>query len=198
MAAINDAFARYHKSMNYTRPVPKKRRPRKVQKLQEIVLTVVGLAVLTAIAAGIVHLTNKPKLEAASNKPVQLNFSQKQQRDVNTIGGAIGQYTAANGGVLPTHLSIGVSEDSLVMCNAVCDPTTSQISALSTYKAENVKLMTYVADLAAPDEKTIYLVPGATCKDKTTLGPPSANVRSMVLLYAGVSGNTISQRCVKL
>jgi hypothetical protein len=145
------------------------------------------------------HVLHKPPVPQVAAKAPALTYFQKQILDIITVGGAIGQYTTENGGVLPSYLTVGENDSSLVMCNTTCDPTTSQISSLAAYKANDVKLMTYVRDLSVPDEHVMYLVQGAACqKNGAGLGDPSASARSMVILYAATSGNTISQRCRKL
>ena len=193
-AAVSDAFTRYHSAQKYSRPVVRHLNRR--QKLREGVKATLVLALLAVVAGVVMHFVHRPEAPVVHATPIELTNSQKQMNDIITIGGAIGQYAAANG-VLPTHLVVGDSETSLVMCDAVCNPTTSQISSLYSYKATNVQLKDYVAGLTVPNEQTAYLVTNGTCKDKV-LGPASASPRAMVILYAATSGNTISQHCLKL
>jgi hypothetical protein len=196
--AINDAFKRYHAARRLNPTTRAKRRPSRQDRLKNRAMTFAAAVMIVAVAFGVIHFWPKAAEPQTAKAAPALSYSQKQVLDVNTIGGAIGQYTAANGGVLPSRLTIGSSTNALVMCNTICDPTTSQISSLLIYKPEDVKLMSYVADLAAPDEQALYLVKGATCKNPTTLGGPSSTPRSMVILYAAASGSALTQRCITL
>ena len=140
-----------------------------------------------------------PGAQEAPPKPVvhALTPHERQTLDVNTVAGAIAQYTAANGGVLPTRLSAG-SDTSLIMCNNVCNPTTSQVASLTTYKAANVKIMIYTPSLAVPDANTIYLVARAKCASNGSIGSTNPNPRSMVLLYVRSTDTTPERRCLVL
>lgn len=158
-------------------------------------LALIIVLLLAVAGVGYYFFTHKkPTASPVTNSPA-LTYSQKQSIDVNTVGGAIGQYTLANG-VTPTRLSPNGSV--LVMCNAVCDPNTSQISQLVVYQAKDVQIKPYVAGQLVSSVNDMYLVQGATCKDRTALGDPSSQPKSMVILYASQSSTGLSQHCIKL
>lgn len=163
------------------------------KRLPKIIAAVLVLAL--AGGAAYYFLWHKKPVTAPVASTPELTYSQQQSIDVNTVGGAIGQYTLANS-VLPTHLSANAS--TLVMCNATCDPTTSQISQLVVYQARNVQIRSYVAGMLVSSKDDMLLVPGATCKDKTALGDPTSKRNSMVILYATDASTGLSQHCVKL
>jgi hypothetical protein len=200
-AAVDEAFKHYHKNMKSAerRSAAKKLRRGGKQKLvkwtkrRQVKLVLTGLAVIVLVIVTHTVITRPHKPAPVAAAP--LTYQQKQNIDVNTIAGAVGQYAYANN-VLPTRLSVG--SGTLIMCDTTCDPTTSQISPLSVYKPTDVKIEPYVAGLTVPDDQTVYLVPLAKCQNQTSLGTPSLNQRSMVLLYASSSGSSISQRCVTL
>lgn len=162
----------------------------------------VRVSILAVVAAGVLAVVWLVILHRVSDKtPPQpavrrLSFLEKQTADVSLVAGAVGQYAAAYD-ALPTRLVAGPS-GSLVLCGPSCDPTDYEVGGLSTYQAANIKLMPYTTDLAAPSQYVMYLVPGAKCASNGYAGLPNATLRSMVILYAGVTGATVTPHCLVL
>ena len=162
---------------------------------RRIKLSATLIVLIIATVVSMAWLSKKPV--PTPTTPPPLTFQQKQTIDINTLAGAIGQYANANN-ALPLSLSVEPGNITLVMCGKICDPLTSQVTQLSAYKADEVHIESYVADLAVPDIQTIYLVPGARCNAGGGLGNSTAAPRAMVLLYAVSSGASFSQHCLTL
>jgi len=158
-------------------------------------LLVTGVVLIAAVLVWHFWPRHAPPSPAFVAQPI--SYQQKQNIDVNTVGGAVGQYALANG-TLPTHLAVGDANNQLVMCNNICDPATSQISTLQVYGAPGVAIRPYAADLSVPDDKSMYLVPGASCTSRMGIGRPNSNPRSMVILYADKTDKGLRQHCVTL
>jgi hypothetical protein len=170
-------------------------RPARNRKNRTPNLAIIIVLLLLLAGAGYYFFMHKKPAAAPVTSSPNLSYSQQQSVDVNTVGGAIGQYTQANG-VTPTHLS--ANGNVLVMCNAACDPTTSQISQLAVYQAKNVQIKSYTPGQLVASVNDMYLVQGATCKSRAGIGDQSSNPKSMVILYATESSSGLSQHCVKL
>lgn len=156
---------------------------------------VVGVLVFAVVIISAYYFFPRKSTDNSVTASVPVTYDQKQSTDVNTVGGAIGQYTAANA-VLPIRLSANGS--TLVMCNSVCDPTTSQISQLTVYLASAVEIKPYVSGMLVASKDSMLLVPGGACRDKTALGGPANKRNAMVILYATDSSTGLSQHCVTL
>lgn len=169
------------------------------QLLRRRLLLALAIVVVLAALIVVAHAMLAPK--AASTPPPQpaqpkLGFEAKQVVDVNLVAAAVGQYAAANG-ALPTHLSVG-PDGGLVLCGAACDPAMYTIGGFDVYQASSIKLMAYAPGLTAPDQHTMYLVPGAKCGTDGQLGAVNPTPRSMAILYAGVVSGGTKPRCVVL
>jgi hypothetical protein len=160
-----------------------------------VTLIVIVVLAVAAVAARtfIFPKASKPVVAAKSSA---LSMAAKQSADVDLLAGAIGQYAAANN-VLPEHLSVA-SSSSLVLCGDVCNPTLYAVTGFSIYTPSDIKLMGYTPGLAAPNQNTIYLVPGAKCGSDGTVGAVDPTPRSMVLLYATTTTTSTTPRCVVL
>jgi hypothetical protein len=145
---------------------------------------IVVLAV--AVVAGRTFIFPKAKKPVANAPQPVLSLGAKQSADIDLVAGAIGQYAAANN-ALPTHLS-ATSSDSLVLCGDVCNPTLYAVNGFSVYNPSNIRLMRYTPGLVAPNQNSMYLVPGAKCGSNGQVGSVNPVPRSMVLLY--VTGTT--------
>lgn len=154
------------------------------------------VVVMLLVACGAVYyFWPQTQTQTSVAKTITLTYSQNQSIDVNTVGGAIGQYTAANH-ALPIRLSANGS--TLVMCNSVCDPTTSQISQLVVYQAADVMIKSYTAGMMVPSKNDMLLVRAATCRSASTLGDETTKQNAMIILYATDSSTGLSQHCVTL
>ncbi|MEJ0073218.1 MAG: hypothetical protein WDN27_04030 [Candidatus Saccharibacteria bacterium] len=207
--AADEAFAQYHAAQKPEKSARDKRKElrrggrqvvRKWTPKRFIKLSIM----LVVILGGIGFAVGRHYHQEPIAKPVALTaltYTQRQLLDVNIVAGAIGQYVAANNGTLPTQLS--VNGGSLVMCNQVCDPSTSAVAQLGVFKPQNIKLVPYQAGLKVPDTSLMYLVPQAKCASQTSIDGQNPHARSMVLLYDEASGSsatkpTSSQRCIIL
>lgn len=139
--------------------------------------------------------SNNGKAAAAQNVQPQLSYGAKQAQDVNLVAGAVGQFAAAYG-ALPHKLA--VSNSSLVLCGAACDPTAYEVGGFSVYQPADIKLMHYTPGLTVPSQSAMYLVPEARCAKDGKLDGANTDTRSMVILFATESGTTLSPRCVVL
>jgi len=198
--AVNEAFAqiKQHKvrSSSITKPRRGGRR-RAVKWTRKRQLGMVVALVIVIIAALGVHslITPDDTSKIAANQLQHLTLQTRQANDINTIAGAVGQYTAANGGVLPSATSDAAG--SLVLCGSTCDPLTSQVASLSVYAPSDVKIVPYRAGLAAPTTTAIYLVPLGKCAGGV-VGAPNPNPRSMILLYRAATTPASTPRCLSL
>lgn len=200
-AAIDGAFSHYRQLQNMVlQPAAKHTRRRirwpKFRIAPRVLKAGAGLTVLAVLAVGARALWPHPPAPTVAHA-APLSYQQKQSNDVNIIAGAVGQYVAASGGVIPTSISTA-ADGNLVLCGVTCDPTTSNISPLSVYHAAGVRFVAYDATLTAPDKQTMYLVLGGSCISVHELGPQSTNPHAVVLLYARATGTELSQRCVTL
>jgi len=157
--------------------------------------TILAVVVVLVIAV-VAYKYMSPKAVAKPPAPVQLTYSSRQSYDVDVVAGAVGQYATANG-ALPTRLVVA-PDNSLVLCGASCGSTTLQVGALSVYAPSNIKLVAYAPSLSAPNQNVMYLVPQAKCGANGEVGSPNPNPRSMVILYASLTGTTTEPRCVVL
>lgn len=200
---VDTVFAQYRQSET-PKPAAKPqkvkgltRRPQAPRWSQARRIKTIAAVLLIVILAGVVYRAVHKAPASTATAPPQLTYRQKQTIDINIVGGAVGQYAAANS-VLPTRTSSGPDGSILVLCNDTCDPTTSQVASLSVYKPADVKVVAYAPGMIAPNAQSMYLVPGAKCAGSTGIGGPSSNLRSMVILYNVSSGANLTQRCVTL
>jgi len=198
-AAIDGAFTKYHRSnaaeLKAARAARKKARRRKWTVLQwgrAGVLAVITIALVLTAGGRIWQKNKHPVLVEA--KP--LSYQQKQANDVNVVAGAVAQYTLAAGS-LPTIIG-AVQSGAITICGADCGSVVSSAVTLTAYKPEGVKFAPYTPGLTAPDQNTMYLVPGAKCANGKTLGTTNSNPRSIVILYAQQISTNLSQHCVVL
>lgn len=166
------------------------------RKLRRLVKFIVIVAIVL-VAAIIIDkvLTHKPVPKPKATPP--LTNQQRQTLDVNTLGGAVGQYVIENNQTLPERVSPAPDGSSVVLCGKTCDPNTWQVSALQAYKPSDVRLVHYATGLAVPEASTMYIVSGATCK-KGTLTDQGIRPLSMAILYATQNDSTLQQHCVAL
>jgi hypothetical protein len=69
--------------------------------------------------------------------------------------------------------------------------------AVANYTNEHKKLPSYLS--VTPDASTLYMVPGALCKDNNTLGSATDKPLAMVILYLRDNNDgSVTSRCVKL
>lgn len=165
------------------------------KRLLRAVIAVACIGVL-GFAAYSVFESRHVKKAVSHVAAAPLSFGVRQAADVNLVAGAIGQYVAAND-VLPARLSSTV-EGGLVLCGATCDAVANTISGLSAYQPSDIQLMSYVPNLVAPNQHTMYLVPGAKCQSNGSLGGLNSTPHSMVILYVTVTGSTTSPQCLVL
>jgi len=200
-ASVDGAFSHYRQLHNVVlQPAAKHTRRRirwpKLRIAPRVLQAGAGLAVLAVLALGAYVLwPHKPAPAVVHAAP--LSYQQKQSNDVNIIAGAMGQYVAGSGGVVPTSIS-AAADGNLVLCGVTCDPTTSNISPLSVYRASGIEFVAYDAALTAPDKYTMYLVLGGSCISVHELGPQSTNPHAVVILYGRDTGTDLVQRCVTL
>lgn len=206
-SSVEDAFKRYRTTQK-SAPTQEKRRdatiPRRGSReglhRKSKLKAVVGLVVVVVLATGIFTIfhrqTTKPTIPAVHTP----TLSQRQSLDVVTLGGAVGQYVATNNKTLPAHVSSAPDgTNSVVLCGAICDPATWQVSSLSAYKPAGVKMVAYSAGLTAPDVNTLYLVSGARCNAQgTELSTQNVKALSMSIVYATQENGSLQQHCVIL
>lgn len=199
-ASIHRAFEQYHRA---TMPKPsklqrvKRRRPPIPRWTRgRTIKTIMVLAVVAAVAGGVYthwpHKVVKPKPSAP------LSYSQRQSSDVVTLGGAVANYSKEHNG-LPSYLSV-TSDGTMILCGGDgCNSDTDAVGALTTYNVTDVHFAPYSPGLVTPDASTLYMVPGALCKDNSTLGSATDKPLAMVILYLrDNSDGSVTSRCVKL
>jgi hypothetical protein len=161
-----------------------------------VMFTTLLLLIGVAVYVGHSYMaSNNTKAEAAQNVQPQQSYGAKQAQDVNLVAGAVGQFAAAYG-ALPHRLA--VSNSSLVLCSATCDPSAYEVGGFSVYQPSDIKLVSYKTELTVPSQSTMYLVPDARCAKDGKLDGVNSDPRSMVILFATESGSTLSPRCVVL
>ncbi len=196
---VDAAFVKYHRinaaELKAVRAARRKARRRKWTMFRRLKLGAAALVVIAVLGVGVNTFVIKhtPKVQAAA-KP--LTYAQKQASDVNTVAGAVAQYTVA-AGALPTIVAAN-QNDGITICGVDCSAVTPSVVTLSVYKPDGVLIAPYSAGLKVPDQHTMYIVPQAKCADKATLGNVNTNPRSAIILYAQVDGVTLSQHCVTL
>jgi hypothetical protein len=204
---VENAFKQYDRAVAAPAPTgkkAKKRTPKQRQKRlratrwwrKPAVKAVVVLAVVGVV--GLVARTQFRERIAPPTKPVQVHYTYQQMQaiDVNTVGSAISQYSVANAAI-PTSISIA-PDGNLVLCGEVCNPLTSEVNALTSYKPSSVSFQTYAPGIAVMDKDQMYIVPGATCKNKGKTVDSSAAPKAMVILYGQTAAAGLNQRCVIL
>jgi hypothetical protein len=200
-SAVADAFAKYRKSVTPKKLLKAKklRRGGKLAKKtnrNRIKLAVTGAAAVALVVAGTHLWIGRKDLRPVNTVAKPLTYAQKQSFDVNTIGGAVSQFSADNGG-LPD--SVAVSADgSLLLCGVDCNTTAAAIAPLQVYQASSVKVIPYQSGFTTTDKQTMYLMPGAKCADTHNLGGENANPRAIVILYAQENGLGVTPKCVTL
>lgn len=157
-----------------------------------VILLLVGAGVY---AAHSYMMSKNAKAAADRSVQPQLSYGAKQAQDVNLVAGAVGQFAAAYG-ALPHKLA--VSNSSLVLCGAACDPSAYEVGGFNVYQPSDIKLVRYTPGLAVPDQSDMYLVPEAKCAKNGKLDGANTDVRSMVILFAIDSGSGTLPRCVVL
>jgi hypothetical protein len=155
-----------------------------------VVLVVVGVVAARKIISSETAQKAKPQ-----NAQPQLSYSAKQAIDVNLVAGAVGQYAAAND-ALPENLA--ESNGSLVLCGSTCTSSAYEVGGFNVYQPADIKLIPYAPNLTVPSQSTMYLVPGAKCASDGAIGAVNSAPRSMVILFATVSGTSTAPRCVVL
>jgi len=165
------------------------------RRLLKVIVLLLIVGVLGIGAYFVIASKHTKKITPAATTALP-SFATRQVEDINLIAGAVGQYVAANG-ALPQRLS-ATAGNGLVLCGATCDAVANTVSGLSAYQASNVRLMSYVPGLTAPNQATIYLVPAAKCQRNGSLGGPNVTPHSMVMLYAGLVGSTVTPQCLVL
>ncbi len=196
--AIDDAFVKQHRAnaseLKAARAARRKNRRRQWTLIKRVKLGV-SLAVIAVLLSigGNSFLKKNHSLPLVAAKP--LTYAQKQANDVNMIAGAVAQYAADMNG-LPTV--IGASQDNSVnICGAGCSAD-SAVVVTTAYKPTGVKFAPYSPGLTAPDKNTMYLVAGAKCASRTSIGTVNTKPRSMVILYAETTDDGLLQHCVVL
>lgn len=198
---VDDAFRSYHhhhklRSTASSAKATKRPKKRSGWTLRRLVKLAIALIIIGVVAVVLLHLhVHEPV--AKVQRPQPLSNTARRQLDINTIAGAVGQYASATG-TLPTKATVASDKASLLLCNAICDPATSQVSALTVYQAADVHIIAYSPGLATPDAQTVYLVPGASCQGNHSIGTANSRPRAMVVLYALPQDTTLQQFCVKL
>jgi len=194
---VDAAFIKYHRinaaELKSARAARRKSR-RKWTIFKRAKFGAAGLALVAAVVVGVntFIIKHAPVVQAAT-KP--LTYAQKQANDVNTVAGAVAQYTLA-AGVLPTLVAANQS-GGITICGSNCSAAPAVVT-LSVYKPAGVLIAPYSAALKIPDQYSMYIVPQAKCADKATLGGPNTNPRSAVILYAQEDGASLLQHCVTL
>jgi hypothetical protein len=202
-AAVNTAFGQYYQTVVpqlQEQPVAKRRRYRYRPKIKWTLAHSIklGIVMLVLVTGGVVGYV----WWSAHRVPVRVaarprTYREKQSGDVVTLGGAVALYTAANG-KLPTHTTVS-DDGNLVLCGAACDPSTSEVSSLLTYKSPDVQFMPYTSGLNVPNKDIMYVVPAASCKNTNELGEQNVNPNAAVILYARLDADGgLTQRCVTL
>jgi hypothetical protein len=195
--AIDAAFIKYHRlnteGLKAVRAARRKAR-RKWTMFKRIKVGAVGVAVIATVLIGAYALVTKhtPQVQAAV-KP--LTYAQKQANDVNTVAGAVAQYAAATGS-LPTMIAAN-QNDSVSICGTSCGADATPVT-LQVYKPAGINFAPYSTGLTVSDQYSMYLVPGAKCASKTSIGMVNTKPRSIVILYAQAGANGLQQRCVVL
>ena len=197
-ADIDNAFARSNKIERPSSGIADKPRrgakPLSRKHTGRNLLILAGLIIIAWLGwMGYRHMHLSQPDKASAPVLQSLSTQTKQTNDISTVAGAVGQYAAANG-VLPTTES--EISGSLVLCNDVCDPLTSQVASLVFYSASNVKIMQYSDGLTVSNVHTIYLVPRAKCVNDQIAANPD-KPRAMVLLYMRDSTPPV-KRCVTM
>jgi len=200
-AVVDDAFARQPQAAKPKHAAAKKlrrgARPRVTKWSKRRRKQLAALAVVIILALVFYALFGHKAPKPVPNTVPPLTHQQQQTRDVNTLGGAVGQYVASNGHTLPTYVVPTPGGNSVVLCGTTCDSTTSQVSTLSAYKPAGVKIVPYAPGITAPDISTLYLVSGAKCAG-TTVTDQKVTALSMVILYATQATSGLFQHCVSL
>lgn len=204
--AIEDAFERYHQAANpRTAKLSLKERTKKLRrggklakrtKGKRIKWAVAGVVVVALLVVGHNWYGKHKELQPVSTVAKPLTYKQKQISDVNTVAGAVAQFSADNSG-LPSQLLV-TSDGSLTLCGVSCDTTAATIAPLSVYHASGVKIEPYSSGFTTTDKTTMYLIPGAKCADAHNLGSINTNPRAMVIMYAQENGLGVTPRCVTL
>jgi hypothetical protein len=199
-ASIHRAFEQYHR---VTMPKPaalkrvKRRRPPIPRWTRRRVITlVVGLAVVAGVSVGV--YTHWPHQKAKLSAAPPQAYSQRQSSDVVTLGGAVANYSKEHG-KLPSYLSV-TPDGTMILCGGDgCNSATDSVGALMTYNVADVHFAPYSPGLVTPDAGTLYMVPGALCKDNNTLGNATDKPLAMVILYLRDNNDgSVTSRCVKL
>lgn len=181
--------ARLAGSLHFQRRASARRR-----RLVTALVVVLVLGVAAYIGHSYMTSKNTTAAAAGSVQP-QLSYSAKQAQDVNLVAGAVGQFSAAYG-ALPQKLA--VSNSSLVLCAAQCDPSAYEVGGFNVYQPTDIKLKPYVPGMTVPDQSAMYLIPEARCAKDGKLDGANSDPRSMVIIFASESGSTLSPRCVVL
>lgn len=199
-AAVDSAFERYHQA---TMPKPaelktaKKRYRVRIPRWTRARVIKLGtvFAVVVVLAVGVhIYQAQRPVKQAAA---VPITYVQRQTQDVVIVGGAVANFVADSGGKLPVK-DVVAADGNLLLCAAVCDPATPEVSRLQVYRPADVSIMAYSSGLEVPDKGTMYIVPGGSCHGNAELGEQSARANSAVILYGRWENNALSQRCVQL
>jgi hypothetical protein len=202
-AVVANAFKTYRQSLT-----PKKSLKSKAKKLRRggklakktwgkrIQLALSSVVVVALVVAGTYFWLGQRDLKPVSSVAKSLSYAEKQTFDVNTVGGAISQFSADNSG-LPSALTVS-TDGSLVLCGVDCAAIAVTIAPLQTYQPSNVKLIPFESGFTTTDKAAMYLIPGAKCADTHTLGGENPNPRSMVIMYARENGLGVTPYCVTL
>jgi hypothetical protein len=154
-----------------------------------------SLAVVAALGVGV--YTHWPHQQAKAKSPQPASYAQRQSSDVVTLGGAVANYTNVHA-KLPSYLSV-TPDGTMILCGDGCNSDTDAVGALMTYNASDVHFAPYSPGLVVPDASTLYMVPGALCKDNNTLGGTTDKPLAIVILYLRDNNDgSVTSRCVKL
>jgi hypothetical protein len=204
--AVEDAFQKYHKATDPKSSKPSlKARAKKLRRGGKLAkrtngkwakLGVAGVVVMALLIGGNVWYGRNKDLRPVNNIAKPLNYKQKQANDVNTVAGAVSQYSVDNGEIRSKLIT--TTDGSLTLCGFSCDNAAATIAPLMVYLASGVKIVPYQSGFMTTDKDTMYLIPGAKCADVHTLGGVNTNPRAIVIMYAQVNGRGVTPRCVTL
>jgi hypothetical protein len=188
---------------------PKKRNPLKLILIILVALVlVVGIGIVLVVALSNSSLkknaaVTQQKDSAAVQKAKGNTDNNRRLNDIAAISVGITDYTNQNLGSAPQRTGTGDKPEMLKICGEACGSGANVTTTLAFYKAADVWIKTYSADLAKPDIKSVFIVPSAVCnEDRSGLATPSssdgsqqASSRSIALLYSLQSDSNSTEQC---
>lgn len=117
-----------------------------------------------------------------------------RKNDVAAILAAVNEYISNNNGTIPKTTATGSTANTLLICDTHCTSSNSSKANLAFYTPAEVTFHSYASNLTIPDDKTVYIVTGATCNPNNTIGTPVEAVSSLTL-YALQNGSGIKPQC---